>query len=78
MALNKQLTGLAGKICSIENLFLVVHSDHPIAAQPTKKTLLDCLDKELVYSLKSSKEEGDQLTCSHSLMQYHKKFAKEQ
>ena len=78
LALNKQLTGLAGKIRSIENLFLVVHNDHPIAAQPTKKTLLDCLDNKLIYCLRSSKEEGDQLTCSQSLMQHHISFAKEQ
>ena len=59
LCVKKMVIYLAGPIV---NLFLVVHSDQQIAAQPTQNTLLDRPNKVLTQRRKSSKEDGFQLT----------------
>ena len=78
LALNKQLTGIARKMCSIVNLFLVVHSDQQIATQPTQNNLLARPDKVLTQRRRSLKEDGFQLTWSQCLMQLQRNLANEQ
>ena len=53
--LNKQSAGLAGKTCSIVNLFLVVHKDQHMAAKPTQNNLLWAPTKELAKMRRSEK-----------------------
>ena len=76
--LNNQSAGLAGKTCSIVNLFLVVHKDQHMAAKPTQNNLLWAPTKELAKARKSAKEVGAQETCNHDLIQHQNSLARTQ
>ena len=76
--LNEQSVGLAGKTCSIVNLFLVVHKDHHIAAKHTQKILLWAPTRLLAKRRRSEKEDGLQATCNQDLIQHQNNLAKTQ
>src|SRR4051812_21712460 len=74
--LNKQSAGLAGKTCSIVNLFLVVHRDQHMPAKPTQNSLLWAPTKELAKMRRSEKEVGAQETCIQDLTQHQNSLAR--
>lgn len=74
--LNKQSGGLLGKICSIVNLFLMVHSAQHSAEKPTQKMRLFCPIRLAASGLSSAKEFGAQETPNQVLIQYQANLAK--
>ena len=76
--LYKQSIGLAGNICSMVNLFLVVHKAQQTAARPTQNSCLVTRTKPLARTQSSEKEDGSQETWSHSLTQLQINLAKTQ